>query len=333
MRWWLFVAFTFLSLSYSLSFNLLYSFGDDVAPLTMRHVNITPNTWDYAPQNTALTRWELWVCCDSPSWLQQTHETGSVIPPFRYRVAIPALVRLIPLPAIFAWQLWNIAMITALGTGMTAYLMRYYQFNHLTALLGGFMAVATVPVTRTALVPGIDISTMVVILMLLAGVQEKRVVFYVLIAVIAVLTKEMFIIAALLWLVYAPKRQWLWALVPLCTFVAIRLFYGASPVEVNYGYDLLNTAQAAEIGTRYARFNAVAIGTFLLSMLFSLNYLWLGVPLALSSDRRTVRTLLIVVLMVTGALFFLSSQIQRNTGLIAIVLIPPLLNTLQERYA
>jgi hypothetical protein len=319
MRWWFFVLLTFCSLSYSLSYNLIYSVGDDLAPLMWRYGTIEATTWDYQWQANGQTLWMQWPCCDTPHWFQQTARPGSAIAPFRYRVAIPSLVRLIPLPAVYAWQVWNVIMITALGTGMTAYLMHYENVSRTAALLGGYMVVGTVAVTRTALVPGIDISVMVIMLALMASVREGHALIFGLLSIVAVLSKEIFILAALLWLMAYPRR-WRWALIPLTTFVLIRLFYGASPLEVNYGYDVMT--QLHTILLRYARFTPVALGLFLFNLILGLNILWGG----LTGQRQQA----VVIIGLLLALFFLSSHLQRNLGIAAVVLIPPLVQRISH---
>jgi hypothetical protein len=323
MKWWAFVIFVFLSLSYSLSFNLIYSIGD-IAPLTTLE-----GTALYADGWQASETWRHWRCCDNQHWIQQSESVGSAIAPFRYRVTIPAMVHLIPLPAPFAWQVWNITMITLLGSGMVAYLMYFYQHGRGMALLGGFMVVTTVTITRTALVPSVDISAMVLMLALLACVQAQRMLAFIGVAIVAVLTKEVFILAAPLWWVHT-RFGWKWTigLIPLAAFVLIRLILGGSALEINYGYDATNSAQLAD-ALHYARLDPVSLGNFLITVFMSLGYLWIGFPLAVLSDRYTMRRVIVVTTLTVIAVFLLSSQVQRNMGIIAVVLIPPLLNAIQ----
>lgn len=321
---WGFALLLFLCMSYTLSFNLVYSI-EDFAPLTAQFEDNSVYADGFAPD----TLWQHWPCCDSEAWLDHTNVLGSAIPPFRYRVAIPASVRLIPLPPVYAWQLWNALVFMVTGTLMTSYLMRYYSVTRSSALLGGVLLMTIVPVTRTMLVPGIDISTILIMVLLMVALQERHILGYILVAIFAVLTKEIFILAAPLWIAF-NRFGWRWvlAIVPLAVFVGVRLVFGASPVEVNYGYDLLDSAQAAQ-ATHYARLTPETMGAFLIALFLSLGMVWTGFIAALKSDKLTMRAVLIVTILVTVAIFFLSSQVQRNTGLIAVVLIPPLIQRLE----
>lgn len=344
LQFWVISALLFLSIVYSASLHLFWFPTPTVSPYYFTHEDMR-RTYETHPRYRDAGRlsiedidfrWEnAWKISTFPtdvtSYLAyaEGNRPGS---PFRFRpvgpLAARALMSVTGVNSAEAFLLINVLCALVVGLGFTAYLLRYHDFLPPVALLGGVLAVTSLTMTRTLPFPMLDPLTMVASLAVFWSLRSSSGLLFAVCSVAAVLTKEIFLIAAPLWLVNgAFHRPWLslhnikhvgWASVPLLAFAGIRIAMGASPLEVEYGFNLLSF-ELPSYGTALFR-----IGGFirmLLCVFLAFGFLWLGV-LKLRSDPFLRRSSAVAVPLVVLATLILSAHITRPIGVIYPLIIP-----------
>lgn len=236
------------------------------------------------------------------------------IAPYRYRVLPLFLAR-----SVTAFWILNAASAFLVGVLFTLYLLR--DFSQMLSLLGGVLAVTSLAMQRTLIFPMVEPLSLLMALFVFWSLRERHAAAFLVSAVLAVMTKEVFIAAAPLWIVHTQPRRWWVAVAPLVTFVLIRLLSGAPPAEVNYGYNIL----AGELPDYAMRFVEPAGMADLLTRLFlAFGFVWMGLA-NIGRDPFLKRSAMVYIPLVILAAVLLSSRIARVIGILYPVLIPSFL--------
>lgn len=282
------------------------------------------NLWKLAP---------FWA--DAGSYLLQTQSIQQGIPPFKYRV-FPTLL-IAPLSNWSGWSnarvfvLINLILTIATVTLFTIYL-RNLRFNKFLSILGGVLFLTMFPNTNTIAFPMLEPASFFWMMLIFLSVLHRNVPLFLFSSVFGVATKEILVIASMLWLVnwiandrsiHLPNLflNGLIASAPLITFMVIRVLLGGSILEVNYGYDVLK----GQLPTKYASrlltlegLRGLFIGVFL-----SFSFLWLGL-LNIKKNPFLFRNAFLIPVVIL-ATFVLSGGIARVLGILFPVVIPSFL--------
>lgn len=136
--------------------------------------------------------------------LAQLDSFAASIGPYKFRVMATFAVRVIRaatgLPGELAFVIFNALCLIVTGTGFTYYLMRWHKFTYPIALLGGVLTVTTVSLQSMLLLPMPEPATYVAALVLFWALQDGRPLVFVAGSIFAVLTKEVFVVAAIVYL-------------------------------------------------------------------------------------------------------------------------------------
>lgn len=283
-------------------------------------------------RQTLSTRDQVWKFFhnDSPHYILQAEDPSQTISPYRFRVfptrLAGSLASLLGCSVNKAFRLMNIALLLLAALVFTETLRKDLRFSRNVSILGGILFITMVSATGTVLCPVLDpASFFFMSLMMLASLRRRRFLF-VLSAILGVLTKEILIIGALIWLIptlrvrkaIPPPAELLVASTPLLAFVLVRVTLGHSPLEVNYGFDLARGEFPISYAARMAApdsFLRLLVLTFL-----SFGFLWLGV----ANLRRlpVLQGFWLIIPPVVFAAWVLSGQVTRVLGILYPVVIP-----------
>jgi hypothetical protein len=281
---------------------------------------------------------QLWkyMSGDSRYYVAQAHDPASALAPYRYRVFPIWLVRNISgltgssINTAFVWT--NVLATIAAALLFTQYLL-LLGLTPAFAVLGAICFITMPGCAGTIAFPLLEpISFLCTAAIFLFALKRSAAPFMVA-AVLGVLTKELLVFSALLWLITAwreGERKWinvLIAAVPILTFVGIRLWLGHGAIEVNYGFDLLK----GELPTKYveSRFSLYRLFSFARAVFYAFTFMWLGV-FFVKKAPEFLRLSFVIVPLVIAAAFMLSGQVTRVIGVIFPIVIPLFLVMLQQ---
>jgi hypothetical protein len=215
--------------------------------------------------------------------------------------------------------------------GFTAYLMIFHHFSKHLSLIGGMLAVSSLTITRTILFPMMEPFSMAVALLVFWSVRSRKPVFFIFASILAVTVKEVFIFTAALWFLNAPLSKKIFSkenivnllisAVPVLAFMIIRVSMGGSPLEVNYGFNIL-AGEFPVYGKALLISNNRRI--VMLNIFLSFSFFWLG-AINIDKDNFLKRSYWICVLLVVAATVLLSAHIARVLGILYPVVIPAFL--------
>lgn len=271
---------------------------------------------------------------DAGAYLAQATDFDLSMAPYKYRILPTLAVRAIdaPLgvPPILGYLILNCLCFMITGVGFTAYLQRWYHYRYGTALAGGLLAVTTLSIQSMTLLPMAEPASYVAALAGFWAFQTRRPVVFGVTVALAVLTKEVFIILVVVWVVRAAQRPSSWSAsggwwqlvavgLPIAAFMGVRMLFQDSPVSVNYGLP-------ATVPVEYlARFSTPALWPDLIWRLWlTLGPLWIGLGPLLVKWRSRLPEIVYVALAVLATLL-LSSRIPRVLGIVYIVVLPEVL--------
>jgi len=257
------------------------------------------------------------------------------IAPYKYRVlpiGIAEEFYMMGLSPLWSYVLVNVISAWLMAMLFTVYLITWHDMNYIEAMLGGVLSLVVVAVPSTLLLPMVDIPAMLATLCLFASIRSGKVFYFVVASIGAVATKEVLLAGGFLWFAYHNEHPLIKriavASVPIVAFMAIRALMGSSPLEVNYGYDMLS----GQLPTGYAvRLLSVDGWIELLSRTaLAMGALWLGLY-KLYDDRFLMLSVATFVLPTIIACWLLSSRIARPLGVEYIVMIPLFLMLFKTR--
>lgn len=266
---------------------------------------------------------------DAAYYVLQTKEPDSSIAPYKYRWLPTAVVRAvtstITLSVEHAFVLVNIAASLLTALLFERYLRSQYGFAFQTALLGGILFITSAANVGTLAFPMLEPLSALCSCLIFMTAASRRIWAFIAASIAGVATKEILVFSALLWLVHRksiePRLQcFAVAAVPVLAFGLTRVYHGASPLEVNYGFDLLN----GEFPSYVERaFQARSMLILLLQVFLAFSFLWAGVFVA-HKHPQLKRELIVVPTVILAALLF-SGRISRVLGVLFPVVIPAFL--------
>jgi hypothetical protein len=250
------------------------------------------------------------------------HGLDGVIAPYRYRILpiyLSQLLFAVTRDEQMAWVLLNVLAIAG-AAAITAYIaVKALKASTALAILMPALICALPPIMYTVGFISVDPMTVFFSALIAFALWKKSVPIFIIGAVGGVLTKEIFLVAGVAWLLQAfsdfrAKKNWkqliqqaIVAALPIITFVTVRLVMGAPILEVNYGYNLAT----GELPNYWVRFSTVqGLYVFVVSIIGAWTFLWFGAWKWISIKwLRTYAFLLLVGLLVSAGLF--SSRVMR----------------------
>jgi hypothetical protein len=132
--------------------------------------------------------------------------------PYRYRVlptlAVRAIDSALAVPPILGYFLFNCLCFLITGIGFTAYLMRWHAFNYPTSLVGGVLTVTTVAMQSMVMLPMGEPASYVAALAVFWALNMRHPMLFAIVASLAILTKEVFIVTLPIYVLVGLYRGW-----------------------------------------------------------------------------------------------------------------------------
>lgn len=157
------------------------------------------------------TAWRQYAAYGDAEAYLQLAMNRSAGPPYGYRLVPITLAKWVTIvthdPAL-AYLLFNSLCFVIVGAGTTWYAIDCYYMDYPTALLTGVLAVTGVTMQSTLLFPMIDPPALVAALGIVWTTHRRSMVAFVIVSVLAVLTKELFIVATPIWIL-VTLSDWL----------------------------------------------------------------------------------------------------------------------------
>lgn len=337
-KYWILVAITYLTLIYSTS--LHYAYGKE------RTIDLAFFVWEeevleeYYPDLGSLKEqqidynWRNFWKLSSFAWdcgyyLIQSNEIGDAIPPYKYRILPPLIVKTISLilqiSAEMSFVLMNIIVVFLAALFFNIYLLKDLKFSKLVSFIGGILFVTTVSITRTLPFPMLDPISMFFSILIFISVIRKNPYLFIFSALAGVMSKEILVIASLMWFIetfqFSNKSKLIKNIVistiPILAFISIRIALGGSAFEVEYGHNILK----GEFPMLWKRFFNLDGLFYIVRMVFlSFSFLWLG--LVNVGKNNFFKRQIIVIPIVILATVLLSWRITRPLGILFPIVIP-----------
>lgn len=339
---WIIAVSVYLSLIYSTGLHFVYgehAFGTYFLTIPRRENSKLDAGYSdrgqLAQVNLEVSGSNLWKLTaawqDAGTYLLQSKSISLSIAPFKYRLFPTLLIGLISdlvgrsISQVFTVINVILTLITAIL--FTIYLQRL-QFNRTLTILGGILYVTMLANTATMAFPMLEPASFLMITLIFLSVLTRNIPLFLLSSIVGVVTKEILLISSLLWIVnYLTMvksfrladlvSNGLIASIPILVFMSVRILLGGSPLEVNFGYDLLR-GQMPNYWTRILSISALFrffVGTFL-----SFSFLWLGL-LNIRKEPFLYRNSFVIPLVIL-ATFLLSGGVARVIGILFPIIIP-----------
>lgn len=337
-KYWILVAITYLTLIYSTS--LHYAYGKE------RTIDLAFFVWEeevleeYYPDLGSLRgqqidyNWRNFWKLSSFAWdcgyyLIQSQELGSAIPPYKYRILPPLIVKTIStvlqISIEMSFVLMNILAIFLAAILFNIYLLKDFKFSKLVSFIGGILFVTTVSVTRTLPFPMLDPISMFFSILIFISVIRKNLYLFIFSALAGVMSKEILVIASLMWFIetlqFSNKTKLLKNIfistIPIIAFISIRIAFGGSAFEVEYGHNIFK----GEFPALWKRLTNLDGLFYIARMVFlSFSFLWLGIVNV--GKNSFFKRQIIVIPIVILATILLSWRITRPIGILFPIVIP-----------
>jgi hypothetical protein len=278
---------------------------------------------------------------DSCYYLLQSKDPSLSIAPYRYRVLVPTIVRFVhSLTGVkHALLFVGLNLLTGILAALllTTYLKKDLGFSPTIALFGGMLFLTSLPVTRVLPYPMLDMPASLWAILIVIAVKRRNLYLFLAASILGVATKEVLLALTLLWplnmldrdsLRITSRELWISVLavaLPLLTFAGIRMAFGASPADVNYGYNVLS-GQFPAYWKRLVSLGGLVWLTG--STLGSYGIIWAGL-LNVTKQRLFSRSVWVVPVVLLST-YLLSGQTARVLGPLFPVLIPMFLYFLEK---
>ena len=345
-KYWILVSITYLTLIYSTG--LHYAFGKE------RTIDLAYFVWEeeelakHYPDLGSLIgepldyNWRnIWklssFCWDCGYYLLQSEEIGTAIPPYKYRVLPPIIVKMIStilqISKEMSFVIMNIAAVFLTALLFNLFLIKDLKFSKIIAFIGGILFVTMVSVTRTVPFPMLDPISYLVTILIFIAVIRKNPYLFLFTAITGVMTKEILAISALMWFVETFQlknkitllKNTAIAAVPIIIFVIVRISLGGSAFEVEYGHNILR-GEFPELWNRF--FNIKGL-IYIISMVFlSFSFLWSGL-INITKDQFFKKHAIIIPLVIIATVLF-SWRITRPLGILFPLVIPMFLTFFRD---
>lgn len=271
---------------------------------------------------------------DAAYYVMQAKHSGPSIAPYRYRWLPTWLVGCVSsatgLSVELVFTLFNVCVALLTAMLFEGYLRRTYGLSCVLCLLGGVLFLTLASTVGTLTYPMLEPASMLLSCLLFITAANRNAVGFACTAVVAVATKEVLVFGAILWWVHRTESEPRWrnlllAAVPLISFAVLRAVLGGSPLEVNYGFDVLH-GQFPRYWERMLGLRSMLILVF--QVFLGFFFLWMGILSAYRNER--IRRESIVIPVVILAAFLFSGRIARVLAVVFPVVIPGVLLLLQE---
>lgn len=266
---------------------------------------------------------------DSAYYLLQNDLPNESVPPFRYRVLPVLIVKVISTitgwPTPKAYVALNVLLTYASALLFTWYLLRFFDFSKLLALLGGVLFVTMVSNTRTIPFPMMEPASMFFIMLIFIAVRLKNIPLFIVSSLCGIATKEILVVASVMWVLENWRGKsglqligcFAVALVPILGFVVLRVSLGGAPMEVSYGYNALLGELPDTVMRLFGLTDLFSLG---IRAFLSFSFLWLGL-VNLRKDAFLFRQSIVILIVVIAA-FVLSRNVVRVLGVLFPIVIP-----------
>jgi hypothetical protein len=260
---------------------------------------------------------------DAGFYVMQADSLAVSIPPFKYRFLPTMLVGWTS--TVSGWSIPNtFTIFNTICTALTAllftlFLRRYFNFSQLLALVGGILFITMAPSTRTIPFPSLEPASFLVVMLLYIAAISRNVPLFIVSSLAGVATKEVFVVAGVIWLASEAslkKRNLVVTLmvilIPVAGFALIRYIIGGSPMEVNFGYNLMKGEFPKDYATRL--FHPSTLFELAVTVFLSFSFLWIGL-LNLKKNKFLLRSAIFIPVVILAACV-LSGQIIRVLGVL-----------------
>jgi len=345
-KYWILVSLTYLSLIYSTS--LQYAYGKE------RTIDLAFFVWEekvleehYSDLGSLKEQqidynWRNFWKLSSFAWdcgyyLLQSQDIGIAIPPYKYRILPPLIVKtissIVKISVEMSFVLMNIIVVFLAAIFFNIFLLKDLKFSRLLSFVGGILFVSSVSVTRTLPFPMLDPISMFFSILIFISVIRKNPYLFLFSAIAGVMSKEILVIAALMWFIetlqFRDKTKLLTniaiCLIPLIVFISIRIGFGGSAFEVEYGHNIFK----GEFPALWKRLTNIDGIFYIVRMVFlSFSFLWLG--LVNVGKTNFFKRHIIIIPIVILAPVLLSARITRPLGILFPIVIPLFLMFFEE---
>jgi hypothetical protein len=260
---------------------------------------------------------------DAGFYVMQADSLALSIPPFKYRFLPTELVGWTS--KALGWSIPNtFTIFNTVLVGMTAllftfYLRKYFNFSQVLALIGGVLFLTMAPSTRTIPFPSLEPASFLVVMLLFIAAISKNIPLFIISSLAGVATKEVFVVAGVIWLASESslKKQNLavslmMVMAPVAGFALIRYIVGGNPMEVNFGYNIMKGEFPKDYATRL--FHPSTLFELAITVFLSFSFLWAGL-INLKKNKFLLRSAIFVPVVIFAA-FVLSGQIIRVLGVL-----------------
>lgn len=337
-KYWILVSITYLTLIYSAS--LHYAYGKE------RTIDLAYFVWeeevleeyysdlgslkeqqiDYNWRNI----WKLSsFCWDCGYYLIQSNDISNSIPPYKYRILPPLIVKtissILQISAEMSFVLMNIIVIFLAAIFFNIYLLKDFRFSKMVSFIGGILFITSVSVTRTLPFPMLDPISMFFTILIFISVIRRNPYLFIFSSLAGVLSKEILVISALMWFLETVQlsdktklfKNVMISMIPIIGFVSIRIALGGSAFEVEYGHNILK----GEFPGLWKRLIDPWGLFYIARMVFlSFSFLWFGIVNVGKNSFFKRQIILIPIIILATALF--SWRITRPLGILFPIVIP-----------
>lgn len=339
---WVFASLLYLSLIISVS--LMRDLGISEFQFNHRfHTEQMPDNYPLKPfypdigvlheyEDILDTNDNLWkfMSGDSRYYIAQTTNPKYSIAPYRYRILSPFLASsisgLLGTSINQSFTLINIIATFAASVVFTLYL-KELGFRKNTTIIGGILFLTMSPTAHTVTYPLLEPTSFFFSALIFYSVLKRNMLLFLIGSCLGIMTKEILLFSSILWLMCNLQIKGgmrhivgnvLIAVVPVVTFGFLRTILGGSPLEVNYGYNVLS----GEFPLTYARRFLSLNGTteLMIKVFLTFNFLWLGL-FNLRRNEFILRSSVVIPTVILAAAL-LSSHIIRVIAIIFPVVIP-----------
>jgi len=252
-KYWLLVSITYLTLIYSTS--LHYAYGKertiDLAffvweeKVLEEHYSDLGSLKEHQIDYNWRNFWKLssfaWDC---GYYLIQSNELGDAVPPYKYRILPPVIVEfissIVKISTEMSFVLMNIIVVFFAAIFFNIYLLKDLKFSRMVSFIGGILFITSVSVTRTLPFPMLDPISMFFSILIFISVIRKNPYLFIFSSLAGVMSKEILIVASLMWFIETVQlndksklfKNVIISLIPIITFVSIRMIMGGAAFEV-----------------------------------------------------------------------------------------------------
>jgi len=233
---------------------------------------------------------------DSSSYIEMVvHGPENIIAPYKYRLLTPLIARVFYLAldtarpnahestkAIYSIFAINILFLLATSLLFYRYLKHSFGFNEYTSIIGVALFLTGAPIVKMLYFPLVDIPSLFFSLLIFYAVKEEKYYLYALAVIFGIFAKEVLVFASISLFIKIFDFKNIKSifsyihllLFPIIIYMLQHLLLGGSPVEANYGYDLLKLELPSYAFNRLSSLRGLVM--FFLNSFIAFNLMWTG---------------------------------------------------------